>query len=268
MKLKTVFAASLLVGGVAFAEDITTGYTVGVLPLTLTAKETVICVPWIESGNASGGVAVSNLVKTAGLTRRSSPSASGDMLYWYDTSKGAYSSWYIDETSGEWTEEGGGNSVLPSAAALKRGDAVILQLASDTGLPKTVYIVGQVGTGAATTTIAAGTVANPTYTLLAPPFVAKLDDDDDDGKIDLNNSSVEWNTPSVDDLIITGIDKISTATAGTLYYPKTLSWNATESKWGTYVGKDFTSTALIDVGAGFWYKRASNSDMTVTWRAQ
>ena len=261
MKLKTVFVASLLVGGVAFAEDITIDdRIVGVLPLTLTAKETVICVPWIESGNASGGVAVSNLVKTAGLTR----GASGDKLYWYDTSKGAYSSWYIDETSRQWTEEGGVNQVLPSDAALNRGDAVILKLASAPSPSITVYIVGQVGTSAATTEFTAPegcTATNPFYALIAPPSVGSE-------TVDLNDST--WTGVGNEDVLITGYGYNSTyGLYETRFAWGTTSGDSPSSGWGTYSysgpNKTFFKSATVPRGTGFFYKKCSSGKVTITW---
>lgn len=138
MKLKTVFAASLLIGGVAFADstEVTTEYTIGVLPISITTPETIIAIPWVEAGATTNGVAVANLIKTAGLES----GVNGDMLYWYDTSARKYAAWYING-SGEWTSFSGGDEVLPNDTVLLRGQAALLKLTGD--LPKTVYVVGQ-----------------------------------------------------------------------------------------------------------------------------
>ena len=65
---KSIFAASLLIAGVAMADSTTveTSYVIGVFPLAISAGETTINVPWVESGTGED-VAASNLVKTAGL---------------------------------------------------------------------------------------------------------------------------------------------------------------------------------------------------------
>lgn len=263
MKLKTVFAASLLVGGVAFAEDITTGYTVGVLPLTLTSKETVICVPWIESGQTSEGVAVANFIKTAGLPINTE-------LYWYDPNNQLqYRWWKIEVENGPWVAcDGTYGQIDPKLKTLNRGDAVILVLPDAASYNQTVYVVGQCASGDATTTIAAGTKAAPAYTLMAPPFTSTIGNTP--GKISLNNDAIDWTQyVSADDEIIVGI-KYITIEGTPIGIPDKYVWGTDSSDstlvgWGKYSGMTFTYGAEVSVGRGFWYKRCGNV-FSVTWR--
>lgn len=168
MKIKTIFAASLLATGVAFADTaaVDTEYVIGVLPVALEEgqQEIILNIPWIEAGQSSEGVAVTNLVKTAGL-------GNNDTLLWYNKDSG-YQSWRI--VNNAWVPIATVKSdSLPSATAatatvLTRGQALIL---NRTGTVATnIYVVGQYTKTAATApTIAEGTSEAPVYTLIAPP---------------------------------------------------------------------------------------------------
>ena len=177
MKTKMVFAASLLLAGAAFATATTvdSSYILGVMPLQVSSKEVIINIPWIESGKLDNAVAVSNLVKTAGL-------AVGDSLLWYDTSSRGYQGWHIESDNGtnRWVASttvnmsGESKTVSAGSVELRRGQALILSRASSDAT--TIYIIGQDGSGVETSavTISAGTTDSPSYTLFAPPSVSGL----------------------------------------------------------------------------------------------
>ena len=170
MKIKTIFAASLLATGVAFADTaaVDTEYVIGVLPVALAKdqQEIILNIPWIEAGQSSEGVAVTNLVKTAGL-------AENDSLLWYDTANSKYQSWRIVNNAWKPTATVKSRSLPLAISAttnsLNRGQALIL---NRTGTVATnIYVVGQYATGSGSSTIAAGTPNAPVYTLIAPPSV-------------------------------------------------------------------------------------------------
>lgn len=173
MKVKSIFAVSLLAAGVAFADttEVETSYVVGVFPLSVSAGENIINVPWVESGTTGAGVAVTNLVKTANLTK-------GDSLLWYNTGSQNFYGWHVvsNVVSGTqyWepttsiTSYGEKVFLSSSTTALSKGDAIILKVAN----AGTAYIVGQYDAGKGSgVAVTAGTSTNPTYTLFAPPGV-------------------------------------------------------------------------------------------------
>ncbi len=251
MKLKTVFAASLLVGGVAFAEDITTTYTVGVMPLRLTSQETAICVPWIESGQTNDVVAVTNFIKTAGLSANTE-------LYWYNTNgeTPSFYAWKIETNNGPWTSLSGsaGSAPAPSETSLKRGDAVVLKLPSAGSYNQVVYVIGQYTGTAASTTIAGGTSASPTFTLLANPDPS-------------NNLTVHEKFTSAlgsaEGDAITYADGATVRTVVAYMVSATLKWGYFTYKGG--VASFNEQLVTIPAGQGFWYRRCSSEDITVSW---
>ena len=262
MKLKSVFAASLLASGVAFADstEVATSYTLGVLPVTIAAGDTeaVICVPWIEAGVGTAQVAVSNLVKTAGLEK-------DDSLYWFDANgTQKFAQWTLLANNGPWTKvdgDPGDPDVEPWTQLLNRGDAVILKLASAPAAAKTIYVIGQVpeSSGAATVFTASDdcTATEPEYALIASPNVSK-------NTIDLN-TDVEWDGIADEDLLIVGYAR----NAGVLV-EKHFVWDSGTKKWGknsySAEGKTFTPGATVSRGNGFYLKKCSPGVVSITWK--
>lgn len=247
MKTKMVFAASLLLAGAAFAEPttVTTDYVLGVMPLTVSGKEAIINIPWIESGKTENTVAVSNLVKTAGL-------ATGDSLLWYNTNNHRYEGWHIETVDGtnRWVASttvltnGVSATVDAGSTELRRGQALILSRASSDAT--TIYIIGQDGSGVETSavTIIAGTTASPSYTLFAPPSVYGLP-----------VNSIKWN---ITDPTTVANDYILLSDGSSqLRYRKATSDSQTYSWIKYYYGdngalmKDTSPT--IPAGTGAWY---------------
>ena len=256
MKAKYIFAASLLVAGAAFADstDVDTEFVVGVFPLTLQANvaETAIFVPWIESGGTTG-VAVSNLVKTAGLVANDGVNVTkGDELLWYDGSK--FEAWELTTNSTDgvsyWVSAAQGAAA--DAQRIARGQSIILRRNNNYASATTVYLVGQYTNASASSSIAGGTKASPTYTLIAPTAVS--------GTVNLKTklSGVAAKNDAV-----TFID-------GSTKKLKTYVYNGTN--WGT-PGFDTTKSPplptftpasdadmTLSAGYGFWYKRCSGAD--------
>lgn len=255
MKAKYIFAASLLVAGAAFADTTTveTEYTIGVFPLAVSAGETIINVPWVESGSDGSGVAVSNLVKTAGLS-------AGDALLWYDTTKSEFDAWKVVTRNGTnyWEATtsidiyGSKKFTSADSTSLTKGQAIILRTQNAT----TAYIVGQVSDASGSSSIAPGTKASPTMTLIAPPAV-------------------------------TGSTELVAKFAGKAAKNDQITiWDSTNSKWKTYTfngtkwgvpGFDTSQTPpeptfepvetiSLPAGCGVWYKRCSGETAeTVNW---
>lgn len=246
MKTKTVFAASLLLTGAAFAEATTvdSSYILGVMPLQVSGKEVIINIPWIESGKLDNAVAVSNLVKTAGL-------AVGDSLLWYDTSSSGYQGWHIESDNGtnRWVASttvnmsGESKTVSAGSVELRRGQALILSRASSDAT--TIYIIGQDGSGVETSavTISAGTTASPSYTLFAPPSVS----------VQAVNS-INWN---ITDPTTVANDYILLSDGSQLRYRESTSGSGSYA-WIKYSygvnGALIKDTApTIPAGTGAWY---------------
>lgn len=253
MKVKSIFAVSLLAAGAAFADtaEVDTSYVVGVFPLTLQAgvKETAIFVPWIESGGSTG-VAVSNLVKTAGLT-------AGDELLWYNGS--SFHAWNLEQNGGVlyWVAAANGGEAA-DAQSINRGQSIILRRNTSFNSATTVYLVGQHTNAGASSSIAGGTKASPTYSLIAPTDVS--------GTVNLKTKLAS---------VAAKNDAVTFMDGSTL---KTYVYDGT--KWGT-PGLDTTQSPpeptfteasdanmTLSAGYGFWYKRCSGageSAATVNW---
>ena len=246
MKVKSIFAVSLLAAGAAFADTTTvdTEYVLGVMPVTASGKtQVILSVPWVAEGTENATtIAVKNLVKTAGL-------AENDTLTWYDTANGKFMQWKIETVAGvnEWVPvtsvtDSGNYEAASTSKAISRGEAVVLTRASTTN---PIYVVGQVGsTASSTTTITAGA-----YTLLAPPTASA-------SAFDLNTLNVTSGTINADDQIVTDVSN-----------GVPLTFVRSDGKWTpTYnlnLGK-----ALVPAGRGFWYKRAAGAgDLVVSWTA-
>lgn len=255
MKTKTVFAASLLLAGAAFATATTvdSSYVLGVMPVTATGKNQVILsIPWVAEGGGSS-IAVTNLVKTAGLE-------AGDTLTWYNTSDGKYY---------QWIATAGANNVLywapvPSPsnnsmyavpaenAALSRGQAVVLtRTATGEDLNKPIYVIGQVGaSGSVTTEIErAAFESAPKYTLIAPPVASGA-------VFDLNKATFTGT--------IHPNDEITTDVVNGM--PVKFVRNATNDGW-RYVNDPNGTSAKVPAGRGFWYKRCGTDPLSITWTA-
>lgn len=259
MKLKTVFAASLLVGSVAFADstEVTAEYVLGVMPLTV-GQETIISIPWVESGTTddSQTIAVTNIIKTANLE-------AGDCLLWYNN--GSYQAWTVQSGSPKYwepTNVAAMGRVDPSAGAddqvLSRGDALILHRGSSTST--NIYVVGQYSAESGSSTIAAGTVGAPVFNLLASPAVSG-----DYYNLSEKLVSGENYVPALGDQVVfeNTSGNVVTYTWGTITATSTPGWG-----YSTFANNNITfvpaPTMTISAGKGFWYKRCGDP-ATINW---
>ncbi|MBQ7234366.1 MAG: hypothetical protein IJS36_03050, partial [Kiritimatiellae bacterium] len=244
-------AASLLLAGAAFATATTvdSSYVLGVMPVTATGKNQVILsIPWVAEGGATA-IAVTNLVKTAGLE-------ADDTLTWYDTTASKYKQWKVTKNGevGYWTPvtvtDDTGSYVTPAEnATLLRGQAVVLMRKS-TSNP--IYVIGQVGaSGSVTTEIEpAASESAPKYTLIAPPVASGA-------VFDLNTASLFTGTIHANDEITTDVVN---------GMPVKFVRNADNTGW-RYVNDLTGTSAKVPAGRGFWYKRCGTGSLSITWTA-
>ena len=245
MKVKSIFAVSLLAAGAAFADttEVETSYVVGVLPVSISGKEVILSIPWIESGTTADGVAVANLIKTAGL-------AVNDSLLWYDTANSRYEGWHIETVNGvnTWVSSA---SVLPTgiasvnagATTLKRGQAVLLSRASAEST--TIYIVG--GEGSAVNKSDLVIVAGG-YTLFAPPYVSAV-------KINSLNWQDKGNISADDYMLLPNGHQVKYVGGQWVEYWYTEPWGILQSE----------SNPEIPVGMGVWYVSKGKSAPSIEW---
>ena len=257
---RVLLSVAILAASVCAADEISTSNVLGILPVTSSAKRTIVSVPWCAmSATDDAAIQVSNLVKTANLT-------AGDMLH-YVNSDGSYLSWRLNgdgevkywESVNIATE--GVVSVSPSAhnQTVARGNSIVL-IRQNPGNPGTFYLYGQVGTAATVSSaIVAGTDTVPAYSLIASPKPAAWD---------VNDSAIWANVGENDRIFVYGNDGITIE----------LVWNTENSKWcylkdvfaevgGQQVRTGTQKTVYendIPAGQGAWYVSYGGSP-TLTW---
>ena len=271
---KSILVASLLVAGVAIADstEITCDNVLGVLPVSVPSNkvEIILSVPWVEPGGNSDTVAVSNLVKTAGLRT----GQNGFKLDWYDIGNTNFNSFVLGESNGtNYWDEASGGPVKPEDCVIKQGEALMLTIPTveNPPLTNTFYIVGQVGTNATiTTTITGATVTetdagiktNATWTLLAPPNASTT-------AIPLNELFAAENIEGE----INQKDEIVTDSYGVQVLRYVRTSNTFDAEIGIYptgnerwtVEARINGNANVPAGRGFWYKRCAPTDLKIKW---
>lgn len=256
MKFATLLSVSLLASAAAFAEtSATTANVIGVLRVDSAAKRTIVAVPWVAAGVADGNIKVTDLVKTSNLTP-------GDTLYYYNGE--TFDSWVLMAgESGQapvWqaavgvTENGKAEeNASPDVQGLPRGGAILL----DRKTPSApFYLQGQVGTtDIASKVIAAGTVAAPVYSLIAPPKVQN------EATFALSSLKFTGTIGAKDRIFIylpSGETKECQYKDGKWKYN---TWTAGENGWMT----ESWSEATIPTGTGFWYVSTTATPPTIEW---
>lgn len=152
---KILFTAVSTLALAAFADGVNST-EFGVLYVQSSAKDTIVSVPWLESGTGEANVAVSNLVLTAGLYN-------GDTLTLYNGSDYA-ASWYFNGT--KWVKEDGDANTIP------RGNALMLTRPDDGHRAAGFYIMGkpaELEPGSKVSLAAPTTKGALAYSLVAPP---------------------------------------------------------------------------------------------------
>lgn len=233
---KILFSAisAFAVVGVALAADST---QFGVLKVPSSAKDTIVAVPWLESGTGNQAVTVSNLVLTAGLQN-------GDTLKLFEN--GAYTQgWELKNgawepgtvTTGDNVKSQSGND----QTTISRGKAIMLTR-PDSGRANCFYLMGKPSDASGEVTLGSPAEKGTTvFTLVAPPSVSAT-----------GVNSLTW----------TGINSRCDALLvqqenGTL---ATLSWNGTG--WQT---SDRRTDATIPAGIGAWFTTRDTAAKKVAW---
>ena len=227
--------------------------TVGVLKTATSAKKAIIAVPWLSLADG-GNISVSNLVKTAGLTK-------GDRLNVYNKAEKRYDVYEL--TAGKaWNPiaiykigaDGAvemASSGSPEATTVARGSGVWLER-QETKQPIVSY--GQVPTEEVMTTIDAGTKETPTWDLLAVPTTEAVD------------LAATFGTDANDRILV------PTEGAPRVYTVEDGAWGATKTmevidRWGNKTGgvkviREAVTT--LPAGMGFWYLNGGNATK-VNW---
>lgn len=260
---RVLFTVAILAASVCAADEITSSNVLGILPVTSSAKRTIVSVPWCAmSATDNAAIQVSNVVKTANLT-------AGDMLHFVN-SDGSYLSWRLANGAGDvkfWESVNiateGGFTVSPNAhdQTVARGNCIVLirQYPGTKAEPNTFYLYGQVGTSASVeTTVVAGTSESPAYTLIAAPTAAawKVNDitwskvgENDSICIMLENGFQKFLTPQY------AADKWTWGEMVPVY--DEVKHKKTGETWSAY-------TTAIPAGQGAWYI-SQGGEPTITW---
>lgn len=270
MRSNFIFAASLVVACAAFADSttITTDSVIGVMPVKTTKEQVILSIPWSESVD---GVAVTNLVKTAGLNYDAT-------LTWYNTSDGGkYAHWHLSDADADgvryWVPRTGATeeevfTVAADNAVIKRGDALVLTGTNSTST-SIFYVVGPVGaTSSITTAVERATIQAekvvPSYTLLAFPGAT--------GEA-VNANSLQFIDPEdpeadpVDNRDRIIVDFVGSQPAEFVRRVVEISKGTSARRWVSVYDQTNASSAMIPAGRGFWYKRYGTGKMSVVWSA-
>jgi len=246
---RVLFSIAILAAAVATAEDISSSNVLGLLPVTSSARRTIVSVPWCAmSATDNESIQASNIVKTANLTVN-------DTLHVYSGS--AFNTWKLAEgadgvlywQSVKQVSEAGTVTETPSSAnqQVARGTAILLvrqNATNENGTAKTFYLYGQVGSGAVTSEITSrGTSAEPAYSLVAPSSVTNVN------------------------LCATGVCS-SIAEGDEIQIPNNkgaaIQFMYTNSVWKTYTYSEGSWSWIavdpitVKPGKGFWYISKSN----------
>ena len=222
------------------ATEVPAANQIGILRKAAANKREIVPVPWTKFAAGAEDIAVSNLVKTAGLT-------AGDKLYVYDDSAKRYATWELqsDKTWKPVKTVKMVNGKLevqtadsPEVATVKRGSGVWLER-QDTSKP--ITLVGQYEAVGATTAVAAGTPTLPSWNLIASPAISN------------------WNLTA----ICEGVGVKDRIIVPTGKEPRIYTRDAGNAKWGytVYEANDKgivkpvrkEDDTLIAPGTGLWY---------------
>lgn len=237
---KLMLLTSTLVAGVAFASSVSSTQTFGVLKVASTNEQTVVSVPWVSAGDINTAVAVTNFVKTTGMT-------SGDKLYLYNTTgddKGKFSVWVLSNgawvaPAGEVSSFGNFNTVKDAGATIAQGSALVVVRSNPTA--DDIYLYGQYKSSYTPAAIGHSASATET-TLFAPVNVDGVDlhlNDQGDG----TSKYLKWTNAVVGDKIRIQDDFGDVAT-----------YTYTSGGTWSYLNSDVAGTAgWLKPGHGAWY---------------
>lgn len=238
---KILFSAvsALAVAGMALAAVDSTQF--GILRVPSSAKQTIVNVPWLETGTGTSGVTVSNFVLTAELEE-------GDLLKYYNGS--SYEIWRLGKVGDEkyWqstqlaSDSNTGNSEDPATKQISRGKAILLDRCG--GDPSRVLTGGFCIMGKPAASESGSLTINGTgYSLIAPSTTTSK-------KI----GELTWEgLESLKEHLLLDVD-------GTRY---NLTWVVNEG----WLDNDEKPAEDIDIpaGQGMWFWSSSTGAKTVQW---
>lgn len=224
---------------------------IGILRKTAANKREIVPVPWTKFAAGAEDIAVSNLVKTAGL-------AADDKLYVYDDSAKRYATWELqsDKTWKPLTTVKMVNGKLevmtaesPEIAAVRCGSGVWIERQNTN---KPITLVGQFDSEPKTTQIDRGTSEAPKWNLVASPAITN------------------WNLNVINE----GVGAADRIIVPTGKEPRIYTRNSSNSKWG-YISYEANDKGIvkpvrkeddteISPGTGFWYISEGGAPM-INW---
>lgn len=237
--------------GTEFAE-VPAANQIGIMRKKAANKREIVPVPWTKFAAGAEDIAVSNLVKTAGLS-------AGDKLYVYDDSAKRYATWELqsDKTWKPVKTVKMVNGKLevqtadsPEVATVKRGSGVWLERHDIT---KPIHFVGQHDAAPVEVPVEAGTTAMPKWNLVASPLLT------------------DWDLNSVSE----GVNVADRIIVPTGKEPRIYTRDATNAKWG-YITYEANAKGIVKpvrkeddtmlkAGTGFWYVSEGGAP-TLRWR--
>ena len=214
--------------GALLATEVTVA-TVDVIAVDSGLKNTIVAIPGLDL--AGGNLAISNLVKTTGLTP-------GDKLYAFSNNE--YETWELDSDR-HWTKASKRYTISSSGVGeIGSTDASIMRMdvgsgiwLSRTGSLESPFYIYAAHAEATTNTVAAGATV-----LLGNP----------------KTSAAEPIGAAVGDQIL-----VPTATV-----LKPYTWKGSSEGWKT-INSTLTADGGIRAGTGFWYKSNGSSEVKITW---
>lgn len=250
MNLKTVLSLVAVAGAfAAFGEEdgsVLTDNTFGVLKVSAPAVaagtnqyEIIVSAPWagIDSDGAETANDATNMLHLASLK-------DDDELFTYSATAGKYPApWAVKD--GAWvvaTDAADLGADAPSAEMAVGGGAILR--VKNAG--SVAYVMGMVPKNVElSVTVPKGA------SLISYPWAGGA-------VVDLA-SVANWDevAPDANDRI-----RFASSSNGEL---QTLSYNATEKKWGVKAGKAGWKYPTVPAGMGFWYLRSGDTPLTIAW---
>ncbi len=233
--------------------------TAGVIRVVSPSTNMVTAIPWasLAVGTTTNvSVSVSEVLNPNGISE-------GDTMITHDAASGKFNGWRY--ASGIWdpitsVSDLGIMISEPATSRLSPGDAFWFVRTNPTsdGTAVPYYLLGRYVGDEYEADVAAGSAETPVGTLCANPLAAPIDLNDL-SFTDADGSSV---APAAGDRIF-----VPTASGVKLTYFR----NAANTEWGRNVTtkvrgrlkKTWSSGGTIPAGTGFWYSRASDSEMKI-----
>ena len=220
------------------------------IKLTTVSTNAIIALPLVNVGSTTANP--TNYVLKTGLEEN-------DYLY-ASYGKNTKVGWKISSEEWEPVTVVVNNETIYPSNSLPRGTGVWLCRHHNNS---PVYLYGEISTSNVTSTAAAGSTVNPTYTMMGNPRTSRVD-----------LKTVTWSTdPNPSDMIVF-IDDNGTGGMSATYVYKSGEWkqvgtptNEGDEGGVTYSGPSYVSVSNIYVepGQGFWYISEGANTPAINW---